>query len=817
MDSYLCFFKELFKKEKKFSPYQFQQDCFDKFIQGNSILLKAPTGSGKTWGALAPFVFAWSQWKKGNQSASDYPRKLIYSLPLRTLANSLYKEVKSRIENNLPDLQLQVTIQTGENSLDPLFEGDIIFTTIDQTLSNILTIPLSLPQKLANINAGAVISSYLIFDEFHLLEPQRALNTTISILNLIKQICPFCLMTATLSDKFLKNISELLNASIIEVEENDYKEFSFVKQKATKSVSVVDDTMNAENIIKHHKLKSLVICNTVDRCVGIYKKLKQRKKQENLNFELICIHSRFFQTDRKSKEKKIKEYFSKKSKSNVILVSTQIVEVGLDISCDIMHTEISPVNSFLQRIGRCARWGGAGKIFVYDVPEQKYSPYDNELCQSTLIHLVEIMNQRQNIDFYLAKKLINNILEEKENKIFIEIKNNDAWSGIKDCWQRNDKSSARELIRNINSITIVLLPENFKTNSLFKYDSLSINPYSLKSKIEKTVDEFEGEIPSFIFALEESNFFEDDNNDDEIKCLQSITPEDIPNHNILALNSNIIGYSKDFGLDFDGHIGFQSKQNKKQGKIPYSYNKDTYEEHIRWMLEIYEERIKDSLLFPIRRIQKIKYKNFNFDEIIEYIIIMHDYGKLNIKWQEIMNTYQEAKENHIDEQDEFLTHTDFDPGTDDKILMEDILKNLGIKKKPPHAGVGAFLSYCVLSDILKLARNDENHKILKIIFTTILRHHGAKTTKMPGYSISKEAIEFINNKLIKNIIPAFCVDDTTRFPFDKYKEKDFSTTLVIQFEEFFESIIYFLLVRVLRLCDQKSFEKNPFYMENTDG
>ena len=54
--------------------------------------------------------------------------------------------------------------------------GDLVFTTIDQTLSNVLGVPYSVGSARANLNAGAVMSSYLIFDEFHLFPVGVALS-----------------------------------------------------------------------------------------------------------------------------------------------------------------------------------------------------------------------------------------------------------------------------------------------------------------------------------------------------------------------------------------------------------------------------------------------------------------------------------------------------------------------------------------------------------------------------------------------------------------------------------------------------------------
>lgn len=808
-------YEVFFKKISGFSPYAFQNELNAKYLKGQNIILQAPTGSGKTWAAITPFIYSWYLWKNDQQEAKQFPRKMIYSLPLRTLANSLYQEVQNKIAKKMPELDIKISLQTGENRDDIFFESDIIFTTIDQTLSNFLCIPLSLPQKLANINAGAILSAYLVFDEFHLLEPMRSLNTSISIVSLVKEICPFCFMTATLSNQFLINISEHLNASIIRIQKKEYKKFSFVKKKSRKIVSVVNGILNIENIIEQHKQKSIVICNTVDRCVKIFKELQKYKEQNKMDMALICIHSRFFKIDRKKKEESIKNQFSDNDNSNVILISTQVIEVGLDISCDIMHTEISPINSFLQRIGRCARWGGTGKIFVYDVPERKYSPYDTKLCIDTFTYLAEIGDQ--NLDFHMSQVLIKKILEKKEINIFREINNNKAvtWDRIKDCWQRNDKANARELIRNINSISVVLLPENFQTTSLYQYDSLSISPYSLKYKIEKIMDESKDETPFYVFDLDENNFF-DDENDYKEKKLQPISPDNIADKNIIVLNSNHIGYSKEYGLDFQGNFsGYQSCRITKHNDRQYFYYKDTYEQHIKWMIEIYEERFKDSIVFSIKRIQKMKYANFDFDKIIKYTIGVHDYGKLDDRWQKIMNTYQNIKEGHDHKNNECLTHTDFNPETDDKDLMNEVLSRLG--KKPNHAGVGAFLSYCVLRHVLDLEKNDENHSFLKVILTVILRHHGATTKRMPEYTVSDQAIKFFNDKLLRDIAPDFSIDNTEEFPpFKGYYAKDLGR-YIIPFGNFIETFTYFILVRLLRLCDQESFEKNSHYMEDSNG
>lgn len=802
-------YHDFFKYLTDFPLYHFQSEVFKHFSNDKNIIIQAPTGSGKTWAAIGPFIYEWMKWKEGNQDTSDYPRKLIYSLPLRTLANSLYNEVSEIITQKFPELGIAITLQTGENANDEFFEGDIIFTTIDQTLSNVLGIPLSVPKKLANINAGAVLSAYLVFDEFHLLDPKIALKTTITLLELLCKVTPFCLMTATLSNKFLLNTSKKLNAEVVSINEIDYKNFAFVKNNTERKLIVKEDIVTAEEVLENHKKKSILICNTVDSCIEIYKNLQTLCK--GIDIELICIHSRFFQKDRKDKENQIKELFGKKSDASTILISTQVIEVGLDISCDTMHTEISPINSFLQRIGRCARWGGKGEIFVYNVQEEKYAPYTKELSQATYKALTEY--QSQNIDYFVAQTLIENVLNEYENKIFTEIQNSSetTWGRIQDSWRTADSRFVRDLIRDIRSINIVFLPAHFKTESLYKFESISMSPYSLKKKVNDILDRYEGEQPNILMKLEESNidFFDESNADYlESKVLEPIELEKLHMENIVAINSDVIKYSSDFGLDFKDGENIKSEEKKGKEKFQYQIKMDTYKQHIEWMLEKVDEHFY--VKYPLNKIQAYKYQKFDLEEIIKFIIVMHDFGKLNNLWQGIVKDYQKAKSGNSikDFENTFLAHSDFDPNSEiDKELLSIIYNKYRVNRKPDHSGVGAFVSECLLPTVMNLEPNAENISLVKVVTTTILRHHSALSKKVPSYEISEKAVKFHNDELIKPMIPKFYLTDISKIPYTKFKGRDLSSE-IIQYYDKLEIILYFILVRVLRLCDQKSFELN---------
>lgn len=787
-------YRRLFESVTGFTPYEYQKQCFEKFHSGKSIILQAPTGSGKTLAAIIPFIYHWIEWKKGKQSVEKFPRKLIYSLPLRTLANSLYNEISNLISKLQFADALKVTLQTGENADDIFFEGDIIFTTIDQTLSNVLSIPLSLPNKLANINAGAVLSSYLVFDEFHLLEPQKSLSTTLMILKKLKNITTFCLMTATLTDSFISNISNFLKCEVVKVEETDYGKFDFIKNNQKRILNVRDKEIEISDIFELHKnnYKTIIICNTVKSCSKKAKQILEHIEKNNLKTELICLHSRFFQKHRKVKEEKILEYFGRDSfKENIILITTQIIEVGLDISCDVMLTEVSPINSFLQRIGRSARWGKESHNYVFHT-EKEYV-YDKEITAKTFDVLRQ--NNESEIDRNLAQKMISEVLTNFEESIFKLMKesNQSTWEKITQSWQTGNKGFARELIRDIHSINIVLINEDDKISNLFDYDSVSMHPHSLKNQLEKIQDSREGETLKIAFNLQVSNFMSFDDDEEDYK-LTSIELKNIEFESIVGLNSKYIGYSELTGLDFNGNFGVVSEKiENRKSKINIKYQHDTFEEHNDWMIDVFNEMY--SYQFPLSKIKEKHYNEFDFEELIKFMIICHDLGKLNNKWQEIVQKYQSQKSGK--EITELLAHTDFDKENEDDVEM---MKKFG--KKPPHAGIGAIISKTLFDTIYQDYKDSKYFpSIRNLISTSILRHHSNKTITIPNYSIDTNIFTIMLSEY-------FSLNVTKEL--EKLSKSNIELIFndVISYRNNTETFVYFLLQRILRLCDQKSFEKN---------
>ena len=79
-------YREFFKTLTGFYPYAYQERVEERLRAGDSVILRVPTGAGKTWAAVAPFVHSLGA---GHRQAD----RLLYALPLRSLASSLHATV----------------------------------------------------------------------------------------------------------------------------------------------------------------------------------------------------------------------------------------------------------------------------------------------------------------------------------------------------------------------------------------------------------------------------------------------------------------------------------------------------------------------------------------------------------------------------------------------------------------------------------------------------------------------------------------------------------------------------------------------------
>ncbi len=810
-----------------FEPYSYQAKVAELLLSGKNVILSVPTGAGKTWASVVPFLYA-----KNNPNI-HFPKKMIYSSPLRTLTNSIYQDVLPITKN--------ASIQTGEYNEDKLFEKEIIFSTIDQTLSNFLCFPLPLSQSQANINAGALIGSYLVFDEFHLLDSSRSMATTIGMLKMLGNLTRCCIMTATLDKKFMQGLKENLpNYEIVTLDsfpDDKRKIKSLLPTKNKKKLIVENETLNAQRIIDVHKVKTIVICNRVESAQKIYQDLiKLRKTNERIKAikseNIICLHSRFFNEDRKRKEEKLKHLFGKKAdkEEHAILIATQVIEAGMDLSCDVMHTEISSIYSFLQRAGRCARFENEeGTIHVYDVLEfeekialeiaidneekkeirkinNKYLPYSDEECKKSL----EELSKHQTLDGNTPVCMIENIAQKSNENLIVKMSQTNGGGfnqgKIRESWNTCAKNNYRDTIRDIQSVEVVLINDSQiqeVNNNPYKYQSLGMYKWSLVSWLNKIYKD-EGEIPFdkedwLVMELSEAQDIFLENTENEKYELTRIDFDDfhkIPNQ--VYLNTKYFGYDTEFGLNWQFSETFNRispiREECEKEKELKPLIKDTFYQHNKGVIAAFEKEFLPNLDFTFVELAKyLELSDFNKEEFVKLIklmIILHDYGKLNEKWQKPMQKYQAMKKPNSPK--EILAHTDYDRNNKGD---EELGRQAVLNKRPAHAGVGAFVAENVIDELF------DSELLRSSVPMAIARHHSSFVDSFPDFKIPRE-----NYFEVQKLLNELSIDI-------ELETEEFQGILDgFETEWYGERIAYLFFVRILRLCDQKATENlNKYY------
>lgn len=111
-----------------------------------------------------------------------------------------------------------------------------------------------------------------------------------------------------------------------------------------------------------HGRVTLVVCNTVDRACATFDALRALAPAQQVEL----VHSRFRPVERVAWRQSFLSRGACIAGVDLIIVATQVVEAGVDISAGCVVTELAPWPSLVQRFGRCARYGGSGVCVVVD-------------------------------------------------------------------------------------------------------------------------------------------------------------------------------------------------------------------------------------------------------------------------------------------------------------------------------------------------------------------------------------------------------------------------------------------------------------------
>jgi CRISPR-associated endonuclease/helicase Cas3 len=398
---------------------EFQKKAVETFfievfneMKPKPLLVRLPTGYGKTVIGESPLVY---------QAINDdwsFSRGLTYVLPTRALTH----DVADRLSRNLCKFGITDIKELHGESDTTDFYADVSVSTFDTFLYAFArrTYDHHLERP-----AGVIATSYVVFDEAHMLQDEYLYSHNIMnkvLLSLNEAGVPMIVMTATMP-KIIENvvferIGEPLRVpdDLGEFREDISSYRGLVGNIEFKKEVKLLDYLKSQDF--HDELKKrkriLIVANTVQRAVEAFKTIEIMMEK---SWKAILLHSRLRLDERKKRENLVRKLLRAKIKcdicrkenltlpiyvdandrvicnecksvnsseiSKIVVVATQVVEAGLDVSCELLVTEVAPADSLVQRAGRCARSVEERDGYCIIVEPVSFEPYPSNLIKNT--------------------------------------------------------------------------------------------------------------------------------------------------------------------------------------------------------------------------------------------------------------------------------------------------------------------------------------------------------------------------------------------------------------------------------------------------
>ncbi len=861
--------------------YRYQEHVRDLFLNGHSVILQAPTGAGKTRAALAPFIEAFF-----TLPDDAFPRQCIYSVPTRVLATQFEREYHRLADRYARTHReaLRVTIQTGERPEDPRFLGDLVFATLDQTLSSALGVPYSLSLGQANLNVAAVVGSYLVFDEFHLF-PYEATRTTLQLLRSLRGITPFILMTATFSQEMLAGLAERLDAKVVVPDPGEVATIETDhgrRPRKARRFHAVPEPLTGQAVLAHHEGRTLAVVNMVDRAIALYWEVRaagarpvpftdpqlapiyealrgpldpearrqrldeavtylRERMAEHRGPWVMLLHSRFERPHRQVKEALLQTLWGPKALEkgreipDLIVVATQVVEVGLDISARVLHTEIGPAAAVIQRAGRCARYPGEeGTVYVYAVPKKEdgtadFAPYDatkedRRLCERSWEVFQETCSGPEGVvlPFKEEHRLVTQAHGPRDQALLqaMDEEAGRVWALMVDAMTTGETSTRPELIRPMDSRTLIVYepPDGLTEESPYQWEGFSLWHGTLRGALsrlealkEQVGVEWTLRYPIPLREEEESRI-------PITYRWQDVGQEnDIGRSLVFAVHPRLVAYDAELGFrlgeESDGEYRSPRAARGTREREEYGYVLETYPEHIRRMVRVFEGvhvagwrreggELRRRLAWIARRLAEIPPDEPGhvppdlLERAARLVMALHDVGKLDRRWQRWAAKYQQAIGRPI--ADILVVHTDYDPGNPEHREARQRVKG----KPRSHAAEGAVAS----QNLLKQALAAEKQRGLdRAALMAIARHHSPWTCRAQPFRLHPQAVDAVAQALAEaglNGQEAQALITTCEEEMDLILDE-----LILREppeDHWRWWLVYFILVRILRLCDGES-------------
>lgn len=333
-------------------------------------LVTAPTGAGKTDFLLRRC--------KG---------RVFYTLPYQASINAMH----DRISNDLKNTNASVSLLHSASNLK-IEDGKVEERIMQRMVGS--SVKVMTPHQMASIVFG--IKGYesmivdlkgcdVILDEIHTYTSAIQAIVLRIIEVLVNIGCRVHVGTATMPQVLYSKVLSILGGkdNVYEVSLSEKVLSTFNRHIIHKVESFDECHAVIDKAVEQH-LKVLIVCNQVKRAQMMFEHIEEKYPQ----VKKMLIHSRFKRMDRGCLESDLQSVYNT-AEEGCIVVATQVVEVSLDISFDLMVTECAPIDALIQRFGRINRKrnkdtiGKYKDVFIIAPPEKEKEclPYDKDVLE----------------------------------------------------------------------------------------------------------------------------------------------------------------------------------------------------------------------------------------------------------------------------------------------------------------------------------------------------------------------------------------------------------------------------------------------------
>jgi CRISPR-associated endonuclease/helicase Cas3 len=324
------------------------------------LSLNVPTGTGKT---LTSLSFA-LKLRERVRAEKGYTPRIIYALPFLSIIDQNYDVFNDVLDNPTTDILLKHhhlldIVYTTEDEFENieiekdisksllLIEGwnsEIVVTTFIQFFHSFISNRNRAIRKFHNM-----VNSIVILDEVQAIPHRYWLLLNESIRFFVEHFNTyFIFVTATQPLIFNEKNNEI--KSLIKNKKAYFEMFDrvdLIYNPDPKDIEKFKEIIK-KDILKNPDKDFLIVMNTIDSSKEIYNFIKEHIKGDTKTYYLS---TNIVPKERINRVKEIKE----KTKKRKIIVSTQLIEAGVDIDVDVVYRDFGPLDSINQVAGRCNR------------------------------------------------------------------------------------------------------------------------------------------------------------------------------------------------------------------------------------------------------------------------------------------------------------------------------------------------------------------------------------------------------------------------------------------------------------------------------